>query len=340
MAHEHPCASAGCGTPATGTARICDDCLGRLERALGDVRALTRRRDKDLARELEVTVYRQNRTGDGTSGRRAAKDDEWLPWNQPAAEAGWVLGNTLTTWARVLLDGERPLPRLEGPTHERRCLHPSCTTLRKAREQYPTSTDPADLAAWMLHRLPQVRQHPAAEQLVDEIVIAVRAVEHAVDRPSERWYAGPCGGRHVTVDDDTSTELEVDCDAELYAAPGAEHITCRQCGTNWDVADRRKWLLAEAEDALAYAELIAQALSALGQPLKGDRVRKWVERQRLVAHGTDLQGRPLYRVGDVIDLLTEDARLAEKRAAKQAEREERARRHASSDGTMRREASA
>jgi hypothetical protein len=41
------------------------------------------------------------------------------------------------------------------------------------------------------------------------------------------------------------------------------------------------------------------------------QIRGWAFRGRLIAHGTDQDDRPLYRVGDVIDLLASFVRRAE-----------------------------
>jgi len=79
---------------------------------------------------------------------------------------------------------------------------------------------------------------------------------------------------------------------------------------DYDMDGRREWLLEAAEDRLERAAHIAQAVTDLGSPISADRIRKWAERGRLVPHATDGRGRPLYRVGDVTELLRNEPRKA------------------------------
>lgn len=71
-------------------------------------------------------------------------------------------------------------------------------------------------------------------------------------------------------------------------------------GAQYDVAERRVWLLDSAEDVLAHAALIARALSALGHKVGVDRLYKRAERGRTVAKTVDMRGWPLYRIGDAL----------------------------------------
>jgi LSD1 subclass zinc finger protein len=147
--------------------------------------------------------------------------------------------------------------------------------------------DLASMARWLTQRHHALTRHPAADEAHGEITSAVRQAERAIDRRAERWYAGRCG----------------DCDTDLYARPGAAMVRCAACPAEYDVDDRRQELLAAAEDTLAGAALIAQALTSLGQPVTPERLRQWAHRGRIVAHGADQRGRALYRVGDVIEVL-------------------------------------
>lgn len=244
------CPVEGCDRPRRGDENVCGACSGQLARALGDIPALTR--------ELDTTLSRQ---ASSTGGSRSAETP--LPYDPRASEVGYVLRNTLVEWVRAV----------SAQTHSNYIWPRETTT---------------SLARWLLARHKDLCAHPSAAEAVDEIGAAVRAAERIIDRPAERWFAGPC-----------------DCDARLYAAPGAPTVTCRDCGSRYDVAERRAWLMDACEDQLAYGALIAQALTSLGQPVTPERIRKWAERGRIVAHGTDLRGRPQYRVGDIIDLVAE-----------------------------------
>lgn len=144
------------------------------------------------------------------------------------------------------------------------------------------------LAALIAASLAELRQLPDADRAHRELTRAVERAERTIDLPPERWFAGPCP----------------DCGQDAYALPAAAVVSCG-CGWEADAAERRRWLLQEAEDTLANATLIAQALSGLGQPVTGSMIRGYAFRGRLVAHGTDRLGRPLYRIGDLLDILSQ-----------------------------------
>lgn len=157
-------------------------------------------------------------------------------------------------------------------------------------------------------------------------------------------------GADVDVDPDGPDEVcgacgaavpETTCQRALYVDPEAAFIDCPACDARWKVADRRAWLLKAAEDSLGNAATIATALTRLEQPVTADRIYKWKERGRLKVHGREApppcrehqgigrqpqaceacrakEGAPLYRLGDVVDLLVEAARAEEARSRKRA----------------------
>lgn len=296
------CMADGCGRPVPDNAYICPRCAEHLERALGDVTAVVdefnppRYPDDDSVPEYlrgkvhmprdtfgrqpstvwdAPTAERGNlprelettRYRQATTGRNGGKAAETpVPWDQRAREAAWVLENAISTWARVI-EEERG-------------------------KDLPEDTSTASLARWMLGSVEWLRHHQAGAEALDEITSAVANAAHAVDIRPERWYAGPC---------DT-------CGTDLYGKPASAHVICPndECGQVYDVKQRREQLLAAAEDRLANAALISRAVTSLGEPVKADRIRQWASRGRIVAHSVDLKGRPLYRIGDVLDLVAED----------------------------------
>lgn len=185
-----------------------------------------------------------------------------LPWDERASEAAAVLDSTLTAWVHAL-----------GPV------------------DWPWT--PQTKAVWLLAHLEQLRQHPDAADALDEISAAVREVTRVIDRPAERWFAGTCGA-------DTDAGA---CREGLYVRPGATQLRCRGCGSQWDVAERREWLLAALDDTLATAGDILRGLPSIaGVDIRSGTLRQWRNREQLQAHGVDMMGRELYRVGDVLDL--------------------------------------
>lgn len=218
--------------------------------------------------QTDVTITRQ-RAIPTEGGSRGSETP--LPWHDKAAEVRRNLHGLLAMWCRFCEEEEI---RHSSPANG-----------------LPADTLPA-MSAWLLWRIDGLTLRDIGPEAVDEITNAVADCHRIIDRRPDRWYAGPC-----------ATE---DCAADLYAKSRTGAVECRECGATYDVAARREWLLAEAEDRLAPASEVARAVSWLGAaPLTAARVRKWAERERIAVKGHDGH-RPLYRVGDAIDLLAAD----------------------------------
>ncbi|MEV7006836.1 hypothetical protein [Streptosporangium sp. NPDC051022] len=269
-----PCPVPHCTRVMPGHATVCRACSSGLLRDLADVPSL------DL--HLDITLTRQARLGTRGAG---GQDDGALPWDQRAREARDVLRSALVGWVRVLLaDEERPGPACP------RCEHASCLWIAAAHA--PADTLPA-LARWLIRQRRALLAHPAVEEAVDELVAAVRQARRAIDRPAGTWYAGPCGVE--------------DCTADLYARHGARTIRCHTCQATHDADDRETWLLDQVADVLGTAAEIARALSGFTPGLTSAKVRGLAHRGRILARGETELGRPLYRVGDVLDIVSASA---------------------------------
>lgn len=139
----------------------------------------------------------------------------------------------------------------------------------------------ADNVGWIAHQVD-------AELAFDELDYAVHLIETTIRQPPVAlWYAGPCD----------------ECSRDMYARYGVTEVTCVSCQLVYDVEDRRRWLLTVVEDRLERAVVISRALSGLGQKVDRHRIGMWRTRGLIEARGHDAKGNPLYRVGDVIDLL-------------------------------------
>lgn len=150
---------------------VCSACCDRLERDLADV--------GDLIAELDATLARQARIG---SGGRAGLASEMNPWQQGASITLSTLTNTLTTWARDVCDSE---------WHAAPSAHPAQAA-----------------AGYLLLSITEIRRHPAADELVDEISYAVSVARRQVDRTARRFPVGPCPEQ----DEDGA-----DCPGEVWA---------------------------------------------------------------------------------------------------------------------------
>lgn len=212
--------------------------------------------------------------GSHASGGRSASIP--LPYDPRATEAAFVLKSALVGWVRILVEAHL--------------------------EDGPADNLPA-IGVWLLARVERLAMHYAAGEAVDEVCSAVRAGIRLVDRPAALWYAGPCSI-------ETSGE---GCQADLYARPDAATVKCRACGTTYDVVQRRQWMLDAIDDALFHAAGLAHVLTSLGWACTAERIRQWASRGRVVAHGCDGQGRPVYRVSEVREKLADAKRREEER---------------------------
>lgn len=242
----------------------------------------------ELAPEVETTIAKLSKFG---AQLTAGSGERPLPFDQKAAERAESLKNTLATWARHVSE-ERGVPVLPLPGELG-----AQTAARFLGEQLN----------WLRHR------EEAPEAFAD-LKGAARELERLVGRPRDHWYAGTCWADLGELDEH---DEPLRCQQELYAPKGARTIRCRECGAEHDADGRREWLLDEARNTLAHAELIARALTALGiEKVTGSRVRNLADRGRLAVHGHDQAGRPMYRVGEVLDLIDEQARMEAERAVK------------------------
>src|SRR5690606_13335128 len=83
---------------------------------------------------------------------------------------------------------------------------------------------------------------------------------------------------------------------DLYVRPGDTYARCA-CGASAPVAEVLATL-----DKLTRAHAYTAAEIEAAYRIRADRIRKWASRGRIAQHGTDRLGRPLYLLGDVLDL--------------------------------------
>jgi hypothetical protein len=269
----------GCGRPADG-AFICSSCTRALEIALGNI--------SSYWADLDNVKGRLTRYG-GMGGRPGAEkplpvDARFLGAYEDGSMLQEAVKNTVSTWTRIVME-ERPA--LSGPVHPA-CLHVTCSTVR--RSWWPADTV-SSCCRYLLGHAGWVRTKVWASEILDELDNLEAQLRRMVDRPADKWFAGPCE----------------QCERDLYAKPGAALVVCVDCDLSYEVAARRDWLWQQAQETNATAAEISRAFSWLnGTPLTDTRIRKWVERKRLTVRGhIEVRGRtaPIYRIGDVAALL-------------------------------------
>lgn len=287
-----------CGAPTHG-AYLCGGCAKSLEIALGNISAYWQ--DLDNVR-AKLTRY------GGQDGRSMEKrlpidtrfagpywvrsGDEWVTRTPDGTALMDAVRNTVTTWVRLVLDA---YPVITGPVCANPCLHISCSRVRRSR---PPADNIPSCCSYLLGHADRARVVEWGPEMLDEMDDLETQLRRMVDRPADKWFAGPCD----------------QCERDLYATTGAAEVACHECDLVYDVNARRAWLLQQAEDRLVNATMLARAVSWLGaMPLTAARVWKWAERERIVAKAHETQGGrvlPLYRIGDALDLLAADTQKA------------------------------
>lgn len=270
-----------CGRPIHDQAYACDHCGRAL---IGQLNLVAK-----LAGEAETTIARLDRIGAG--GQRADPDPP-LPVDLGAAADHNAAADTLRRWAAdISARRGHPLPTVRRTP----CPHLSCHARRLGRTAGPLCAldEPAEhptpiLAHWLAAQIDWLRHQPDAADAVDQLSDACRLIERVVDRPAERWYAGPC----------------TQCGEPLNPVAGVHVIRCPECGTRHDPDECRRRLLVEAEDVWLTATRCAHYLTSLGQACTAAMVRGWAMRGRLAPHpDADPMGHPRYRLGSVWEVV-------------------------------------
>lgn len=224
-----------------------------------------------IVAELDVTLSKQARIGTaGVSGLAR----ERTPINVGAMQAADNLGNVLTTWARDVAE--------VGFLAQH-------------------STSPARAGARiLLNHVTLVRRHPAVNELVDEITDAIHQARRAVDRPADRQYLGQCMAE--TPDEDGR---QVTCLAEIWARPSASEVTCKVCGIEHEVTERRAWLLKRAENMIVTVKDASTYLGEIGDiKVTESSIRGYLHRGKL-AYRAPVEAKR-FRLGDLLEVVLDE----------------------------------
>jgi hypothetical protein len=199
---------------------------------------------------------------DAIGGDGRGSSEPPLPFKTSASESMWVLTNTVTEAASDL----------SGHLGMQFPLHP---------------------ARWLSANLDKLAGFGEAGRLVEEIQSAVRLAYSTIDRPPELLFAGRC-----------PTELDTGvCAGLLYARPGDTYVACRECMAQFVVTERRERMVDAAAvldvtktTALTWVRLL------MDREIPDGTWRQWRSKGRIHVSKVSVEGRELFRFGQVRDL--------------------------------------
>jgi hypothetical protein len=260
-----------CGRPTRDEAYVCDTCAASLVRVLNEA--------PWLADELETSITRQRSAPITGSAPSATKG---LPWHEKASEAERTLHGLLVSWVRFCTEEH----------------------VRGAPTWLAVDTVPS-LARWLLPCVPGLTLLDIGPDAVDEITDAAAGCERVVFwKRRSRLYLGTCG--RPVIDDEGVVSIEA-CPGEVYAEEGSPVGLCDDCGEGVTVVIRQAELNQRLDDRLCTAGELARLAVILGLDVPRDTVRKkvhyWHRHKRIEERGTDFEGSPMFRYGEVRSML-------------------------------------
>jgi hypothetical protein len=245
--------------------------------------------------------------GGGASGKPGSR----LPINLAAAAKLDAVQGVLTTWVRHVAE-ERGVNLAEINGDGLTWLSSSRVGVDQAQA---VLGDLGASAEWLGGHCEWMRHRPECDEWLADVEAAVRVIRGVARGPGEQKYLGPCGADLIAQFAEGLVDAER-CEGDVYGWAGAEKGTCRTCGAQVVQAERRAWLDGQVADRAYRAAHIAGAYG-----ISVNTIRSWALRGRLIEHGHDGDGRPLYLIGDVLQLAREAAARRAEAEAKRARRE-------------------
>jgi len=229
-----------------------------------------------LLGDLEVSLARESRVG---AGPGAQSSETPLAFGYHAAEALWLLGNTLGSWTRDLCEARAiplPLVLVDLATWPRALV----------RRTLPAPELVAACAWFLAAHQDDLRALPEAGDAITQIRAAYAQAVAAVDRAPDRTYL-----------------VCERCGTDLLVDPGAQQAACRSCGWSHSVDRRKNAMLVQVRGHLGTATEVSRLLgNTFGIQVTPARISQWWQRGKLPVRGHTTHPRNLYRIGDIIDL--------------------------------------
>lgn len=272
-----------CGRPMPDQAYACAHCAAKATEQLHTI--------ADMCPAARDVAHGLSRRGGG--GASSGKPGSQLPLDLGATSKLDAVQNELSGWARhIAAERGVGMPFAGGSGLDQIVL----------------------CAEWLSRQMEWLRHRREVEEALGSIQAAARVVAGIARGPASQKYLGPCGA--FEVDDREEGDEGPPCEGDIYAREGASVGRCRTCGAEVSSGERAAWLDGEVRSHAFRAAQIAQAYG-----VNVNTIRSWAARGALLAHGQDREERPLYNVGEVLDLAAADAA---RRAGEQAKRARRA----------------
>lgn len=212
------------------------------------------------------------------------------------------------------------------------------------------------ICSWLTENIEAIRQHDGAREIYAEIDRWTAKISRAIDTRQPDIYAGRCDLSSLAFDyatihgpvchgwqfdqqtwcdhwscgvirrrDLLVSSKEGICGVDLYARPGESTVSCRACGTEYELSERRERIVESVYDRLATATEIATILTRNMQPVTSSSIRQMAFGGRLEQRGMAADGKSiLYNIGDVVTILRQRAEAAAEKEAKEHQKQQRA----------------
>lgn len=177
------------------------------------------------------------------------------------------------------------------------------TWIRDLAETHHLNTSmigsPADMCIWLAHHHHHIANHPAADEITDELETHTRTILRIINRPTPPRYLGPCPTPLDTGHDPKCAHPHPHpCGTALQAHTKATTVTCPHCGTQHDdLNEIGREAIETADDKYGTQHELMMFMAALGTPITDTRLRQW-RRRRNVRQRTLPDGTPEYHFGD------------------------------------------
>lgn len=288
-----------CGRPVPDQAYACPTETARAATQLAEI--------ADLAGPARERAY--GLSGSQSGSRASGVPGSRVPLDLAATARLDALANVLGTWARHVAE-------------------------ERQGALWVTAEDPiAEAAHWLAEHCEWMRHRPEVDEFLTDVDAAARVMRGLVRDGEPLKYLGPCGASLVAEFAEGSSDTER-CEGDVLGRPGAGDARCRSCGAKHDQGERLAWISTEIRHHAVRA-VQAAALTRVNV----NTIRSWAfgraertaengvvlqkaQEPKLHPSGQDEAGRPLYLVGDVMDVAEREREKRERRAAARADQTE------------------